>query len=89
MMEEEEPRAGGDAPAANVQPTTFMSSPVLPTQGQVSVNDYTVSTASGNRCSEPTFAADQAAPMDVEVDLQQHQALEQQQPKQRDPFFSG
>jgi hypothetical protein len=64
-----------------------MPSLVLPTQGQVSLNDYTVSNASGNyRCSEPTLTADQAAPMDVEMELQQYQALEQQQ---SDPFFSG
>jgi hypothetical protein len=32
------------------------------------------------------LTADQAAPMDVEMELQQYQALEQQQ---SDPFFSG
>jgi hypothetical protein len=84
MMEEEEPLADGDAPAA---PTMFMPSPVLPTKGQETLNDCTVSTASApvSKCSEPTFSADQAAPMDV----QQCQALEQQQPEQHAPFLSG
>ncbi|TVU43318.1 hypothetical protein EJB05_09777, partial [Eragrostis curvula] len=87
MMEEEEPIA--DALPACVQPTMLMPSPVLPNQGQEALNDSTMNTASGSKCSEPTFNADQAAPMDVEADLHQFQALEQPQPGQHVPFFSG
>ncbi|KAK3123008.1 hypothetical protein QOZ80_8AG0622070 [Eleusine coracana subsp. coracana] len=89
VMDEEEQLADGDAPAVNVQPTMFMPTPVLPTQGQEDLNDCTLSTTLGRKCSEPAFSTDQAEPMDIEVDLQQCQALEQPQPGKHAPFFSG
>ena len=87
MMEEEKPLADSDArdPPANVHPTMPMPSLSKPTQGQEAAShDSTLSTESGSQSSErPPFSADQAAPMDVEDDVQQPQ------PGNHPQFWSG
>ncbi|CAO2176088.1 unnamed protein product [Urochloa humidicola] len=79
-MMEEKPVADSDAgaPPANVHPTTFMPSLSRPTQGQEV-------TESGSKSSEPPLAADQAVPveMDIEDDAQQPQLGQHHQ------FWSG
>ena len=101
VMEEEEPHADPDAGAApvvvQVQTTMLMlpsPSPLQPTQGQEEasvLHDSTVSTEPGSRSSEPALAAEQAAPMamDIEEDSWQSQPQRQPQPGQHPHFWSG
>ena len=89
MMEEEKPLADSDAgaPPANVHPTIPMPSDSLSTPThlqEAAAHDSTLSTESGSQSSEPPpFSADQAAPMDVQDDVQQPQ------PGNHPQFWSG
>ncbi|CAO2200988.1 unnamed protein product [Urochloa humidicola] len=80
MMEEEKPVSDSDAgaPPAKVHPTTFMPSLSPPTQGQEV-------TESGIKSSEPPLAADQAAPMEMDIE----DDVQQPQPGQHHQFWSG
>ncbi|CAO2187427.1 unnamed protein product [Urochloa humidicola] len=80
MMMEDKPVADSDAgaPPAKVHPTTFMPSLSPPTQGQEV-------TESGSKSKEPTLAADQAAPMEMDIEDE----VRQLQPGQHHQFWSG
>ncbi|CAO2206167.1 unnamed protein product [Urochloa humidicola] len=88
MMEEEKPVADSDAgaPTVNVHPTMSMPSLSAPTQGQeAAAHGITVITESGTKSSEPPLAADQAAPMEMDIE----DDVRQPQPGQDQQFWSG
>jgi 3-hydroxyacyl-[acyl-carrier-protein] dehydratase len=88
MMEEEKPLADADTPSVDVHPT--MNMPLLspPTQGhevEAAAHGITMSTESGSKSSEPPFTADQAAPMEMDIE----DDVRQPQPGQHPQFWSG
>ncbi|CAL5003293.1 unnamed protein product [Urochloa decumbens] len=88
MMVEEKPVADSDAgaPTANVHPTMSMPSLSPPTQGQeAAAHGITVITESGTKSSEPPLAADQVAPMEMDIE----DDVRQPQPGQHQQFWSG
>ncbi|CAL5011068.1 unnamed protein product [Urochloa decumbens] len=88
MMEEEKPVADSDAgaPTANVHPTMSMPSLSPPTQGhEAAAHGITAITESGTKSSEPPLAADQAAPMEMDIE----DDVRQPQPGQHQQFWSG